>query len=627
MMECPPPNPTATVEEEESDEEEDDEIAEDGEPQPWPQPTFVAGQYTPPPTVEEAAFALADLNRVLRPPRDSGGGHKDPKLDSLLRRRLERVQMFLRNYTDPTNKAPGWQAASLKTAKAFGKTTWLAKRLREWARAYILDREDLPLNIYGTWNTSILEDEDFAQELLLHLQGIGKYVRAVDIVEYVGTPEVLARLKLTKTISLATAQRWMKTVGYRWSKTPTGQFVDGHERVDVVEYRQVVFLPVWAELLSRTRVYATDGNECLVPPATTRRVVIWNHDESTYYANDRRKIRWVHKTENAVPYAKGEGASMMIADMVSPDYGWLQSPDGKEKVRVVFKAGKNRQGYFTNEDILKQASSAMDILERHYPDEDHVMVFDNASTHLKRADDALSATHMPKFSPKLGKEWDGTDWGEGRQPKNWGVEVNVVDEDGKQVYRPDGAVLKQKVKMCDGTFADGSPQSLYYPEGHDLAGVFKGMGQILQERGYVGALKIRAECPKFHCEKGAVRCCCRRMLYNEPDFVAVESLLEIACKARGFRAIFFPKFHCELNFIEQCWGYSKRIYRQCPVSSKEADLERNVLASLESIPLECIRRCVPCSVCISQFLRANANVSCQVLYKVTEIYGWLSKGA
>ncbi|OAX30645.1 hypothetical protein K503DRAFT_751027, partial [Rhizopogon vinicolor AM-OR11-026] len=360
------------------------------------------------------------------------------------------------------------------------------------------------MNIYGTWNSSILEEEDFAQELLLHLQGIGKYVRAMDIVEYLDREEVKSRLKLTKTISLATAQRWMKNIGYRWSKTPTGQFVDGHERADVVEYRQVVFLPIWAELLSRTRIYAASGNECVVQPPSTRRVIIWNHDESTYYANDRRKIRWVHKSETAVPYAKGEGASLMVADMVSPDYGWLRSPDGTETARVLFKAGKAREGYFMSEDILKQASNAMDILEKHYPDEDHVMVFDNATTHLKRADGALSARHMPKFSPKHGDKWDGTDWGERRQPKNWGVEV----------------------PMGDGTFADGSPQSLYYPEGHERAGVCKGMGVILEERGYEGALKIRAECPKFQCEKGATRCCCRRMLYNEPDFVGVKSLLE-----------------------------------------------------------------------------------------------------
>jgi hypothetical protein len=170
----------------------------------------------------------------------------------------------------------------------------------------------------------------------------------------------------------------------------------------VVEYQQAVFFPVWEELLSCTRSYTIDGNECLVLPSPARWLVVWNHDESTYYANDRRKICWVHKMETAVPYPKGEGPSLMVADFVSPDYGWLQSPDGVQKAWVIFKAGKNCEGYFTNEDILKQASSAMDILQQHHADEDHVLVFDNATTHLKRADDTLSARHMPKFSPRHG---------------------------------------------------------------------------------------------------------------------------------------------------------------------------------------------------------------------------------
>jgi len=93
---------------------------------------------------------------------------------------------------------------------------------------------------------------------------------------------------------------------------------------------------------------------------------------------------------------------------------------------------------------LKQASTAMDILEKHYPHDNHVLVFDNATTHLKRADDTLSARHMPKFSPKHGDEWDGTDWGSGRQQKNWGVEVNMVDASGQQVFKPNSCLMKTK---------------------------------------------------------------------------------------------------------------------------------------------------------------------------------------
>ncbi|OAX37643.1 hypothetical protein K503DRAFT_693018, partial [Rhizopogon vinicolor AM-OR11-026] len=83
-----------------------------------------------------------------------------------------------------------------------------------------------------------------------------------------------------------------------------------------------------------------------------------------------------------------------------------------------------------------------------------------------------------------------------------------------------------------------------------------------------------------------------RILFNEPDFVNVRSFLETTCHARSFSVIFFPKFkfHCKLNFMEMCWGYAKRVYRLNPPSSKEADLERNVVAALASIPLSTMRR-------------------------------------
>ena len=102
---------------------------------------------------------------------------------------------------------------------------------------------------------------------------------------------------------------------------------------------------------------------------------------------------------------------------------------------------------------------------------------------------------------------------------------------------------------------------------------------------------LRAECPGFKCPVDKVpRCCCRRFLYNQPDFFNVKSHLETVCKERGFRVLFLPKFHCELNFTEMCWGFAKRIYRQCPLSSREDDLKCNVIAALDSIPLASMRR-------------------------------------
>jgi hypothetical protein len=137
-----------------------------------------------------------------------------------------------------------------------------------------------------------------------------------------------------------------------------------------------------------------------LPHGITQAIVIWVHDESIFYAHDRRQTGWYHKDATPKPYTKGEGVSLMVADFVSADYGWLRSPDGKEAARVIFRPGKNCEGYFTNEDILSQAQKAMAILSEHYANEDHAFFYDNAPTHLSRSPDALSAMKMPKNPSK-----------------------------------------------------------------------------------------------------------------------------------------------------------------------------------------------------------------------------------
>src|SRR5260221_13636546 len=101
--------------------------------------------------------------------------------------------------------------------------------------------------------------------------------------------------------------------------------------------------------------------------------------------------------------------------------------------------------------------------------------------------------------------------------------------------------------------------------------------------------KVLAQCKDFKCISGASNCCCCWILYNQPDFQGVESLLEISCRENRVTVLFLPKFHCELNFIEQCWGYTKGIYQLNPESRKDT-LKLNALSALESVLLESMQK-------------------------------------
>ena len=93
---------------------------------------------------------------------------------------------------------------------------------------------------------------------------------------------------------------------------PKGQYVDGHERKDVVLYQKKVFLPKWKKFMNQMATWDKELNEYL-PTGVGRRIIAWFHDESVFYAHDQRKKGWFHKDSSAKPYAKGEGASLMIA--------------------------------------------------------------------------------------------------------------------------------------------------------------------------------------------------------------------------------------------------------------------------------------------------------------------------
>jgi len=96
-------------------------------------------------------------------------------------------------------------------------------------------------------------------------------------------------------------------------------------------------------------------------------VITWFHDESIFYVHDQWKKDWYHKDAPAKPYKKGEGASLIVADFVSADFGWLRSPDVKQSAQRVMKLGKAKDGYFTSDDIQLQAKEAIRICKECWP--------------------------------------------------------------------------------------------------------------------------------------------------------------------------------------------------------------------------------------------------------------------
>ena len=394
------------------------------------------GQMRMVPSMLMAKHALDDANIFLRgPKKGKGGGYHSPNLDPFIRSRMEGIRIFLNLFTNPISYTyDKWAASSFQASVSIGHSTYCARQLRKLARAYISDRSILPINPYGDWNQSMLVDEDLCNELNLYLQELGKDITAEKVAEYLARPEVKEKHGISKTISIRTARRFLNTLGFRFSHPKKGQYADGHERVDVVYYRNAVFLPKWEKVSVRMRNWMQDDVTVCEPSIPGHRVCAWFHDESIFYAHDRRRKSWYHKDASAKPYTKGEGASLMIARYVSADYGFLAAPDGRDTQRI-FKPGKNRDGFFSNEDILEQISDAMDLVLELYPDDDHIFIYDNATTHLKRPDNAPSARKMPKFTPPNGK--------------NWLVEVTKRNENGIAIKKADNSGY-ETVKVKNG---------------------------------------------------------------------------------------------------------------------------------------------------------------------------------
>ena len=86
-------------------------------------------------------------------------------------------------YLDP-ELIYSWRDASLIAAKAPGHGVTYARNLCTWLHHYLYSGK-LPMDHYGNYNKSILDDEDFTQDIQLYLTEIAKkgYIQAQEIVD------------------------------------------------------------------------------------------------------------------------------------------------------------------------------------------------------------------------------------------------------------------------------------------------------------------------------------------------------------------------------------------------------------------------------------------------------------
>ncbi|KAJ7616728.1 hypothetical protein B0H17DRAFT_1152613 [Mycena rosella] len=262
-------------------------------------------------------------------------------------------------------------------------------------------------------------------------------------------------LKPGRGISLPTAIRWLHREGFRYTEHKKALYYDGHDRPDVVDYRQTKFLPQM-EVYRRRLVEYTVGDvdvQMQKPRGNyvERELVLGAHDEMTAQANDGKKKSWILDGEHALK-KKGVGRGMHQSDVILSTVGWLSEASQS------MEYGKNYEGYWTGEMFVKQiVDKIIPAFEcAHGPGYQLLLMVDNSQGHAAYALDALLPQRMN------------------------------MNPGGKQAIMRPGWFIKDGEKVS---------QVMVFPADHPkYPGQAKGMKQVLAERGLFRP-KLLMQCP------------------------------------------------------------------------------------------------------------------------------------
>ncbi|KAF7311740.1 hypothetical protein MIND_00184100 [Mycena indigotica] len=233
-----------------------------------------------------------------------------------------------------------------------------------------------------------------AKEFLRHLvdDEIPKALR-----KYVTTtlfPRIGVKAGLRHSISLSTARKWMAKFGWKYQEHKKALYYDGHERPDIVDYRQKEFIPAMLRHKPRLVEYVVGDIHCLVDKGTARwtperALVLCAHDEVTTQAHDGKAKSWGPVGEQPLR-KKSKGRGMHYSGIIVSTCGDLR------EAGQTMEYGKNYDGYWNGEMFVNQLKEKIipAFEKEHGPGYQALFMIDNSQGHSAYSVDALLAQRM-----------------------------------------------------------------------------------------------------------------------------------------------------------------------------------------------------------------------------------------
>jgi len=212
--------------------------------------------------------------------------------------------MILSNYATLRIKGRSRMNASMEIAAQWhdSEGIWFARKVRALAQHY-QTFEQLPVERRGGYRNAqtLLKDELVKKRILDYLQNLPTGKVTPKKLQAAVNTEILPDIGITpkKPVSTRTARCWLIKLGWRYTEVRKGVYMDGHERADVVQYRQTIFLPLMAKF--EARMVHFDGPELrrvkpILQPGE-REIIPNFHDESSFHANEEVRNLWLRKGE------------------------------------------------------------------------------------------------------------------------------------------------------------------------------------------------------------------------------------------------------------------------------------------------------------------------------------------